>query len=488
MYNKKILRFSQELFALQKKKKINCLLGLYEEALKKINTLAIQKIVQGYSLYKLNTNVSAEAYSYGQTRYIKCTLLMFFALIFLIIFHVTLWIITAFIKKRECLPTGNITLYGEHSYVTGQAYTYLGKLMQNSQTFSIIGVSELFNQKLLRNSFAFIGLAPTCHAFIKNIQFIFRYSGPLLTLKAIKVASIRDQLLFLFEYIKAIYAIQKSQQFILSAFPQQVNIFMCDNNFFFTVHIDALNYLGYNTTVLQHGSSLEGNFFYFPAISNHVLSCSKREELLFKATAPNLFVQPLGLPLQIAIGMEDKLQAISEARKSVFDILILGRNGALWEIELAYKVFNNMSSNYLGGNILIRHHPASTSKMKKMLETPFPNFVLSHNRMLEEDIADSNIIISFSIDANILCMFAKKKVIFCGEPEAGNIKEFGRVFDNLKVASTGKELKDMLQYFLNNPVVFKDDYKHRLNNFFGEHSLEKIKNNYLQYIQKNKIS
>ena len=91
--------------------------------------------------------------------------------------------------------------------------------------------------------------------------------------------------------------------------------------------------------------------------------------------------------------------------------------------------------------------------MKKMLENNFTKYDTSHNSTLLDDITKAEIIISFSVDANIVCMLERKKIVFCGEQEADDLTNFGNTFDNLKVVTSIDALSDVIKN------LFKSDLK-----------------------------
>ena len=94
-----------------------------------------------------------------------------------------------------------------------------------------------------------------------------------------------------------------------------------------------------------------------PALSKSVLCCSEREGKLFVSTSPKTKVNILGLPLQVCLNLNQKVNLDLQSTKRTYDILILGRDGKIWEIEEAYKILKNMKRDFGDKSVLIRHHP-----------------------------------------------------------------------------------------------------------------------------------
>lgn len=479
MYNKKVQGFSERLFYYQKEISFDVFLGLSDSALKKINLVAIEKLTHNTNLDDLNTFLENDFINGNKGNLWKCIINKILLLLFLFPFHLLLLLRKIFKYDEFNIKSSKIIFFGFQSSTIANGYRFLSSLFPNSSFYALTGIFGVINFKR-QNTFT--GFEANSNSFFRALKFIDYFITKLCRLNILERMSLKARILFLAEFIKVLYSIEKSKIIAIQTPENSINIFMCDNNFFHTVHIDRLNNTECVTAIIQHGTFLAGNIIYLPALSKWILCCSERESMLFALTTPKSKIHVLGMPLQISLELKNKEESIKTSIQKSFDLLILGRDGNLWEIESAYKVFNEKGSYFSDKSILIRHHPKSNKEMKVMLESKFSNYTLSLNSTLSRDIDCSNIIISFSVDANIICMIKKKKTIFCGEPEADDLGFFGNIFENLKVATLFKELENKIKYLSSNIVQFDDNYENELIDNFGDYSIDTIETNYIDFI------
>lgn len=479
MYNKKIQGFSEKLLYYQKEINFDIFLGLSDNALRKINLVAIEKLTQNTNLDDLNSFLEKDFMSENKNNSWKCLINKIIILILLFPFHILL-LMRKLLKYDEVnIKSSKIIFFGFQSPTISNGYTFLSSLFPNSSFYSLTGILGLIN---LKKQNTFTGFEANSNSFLRTLTFINFFIPKFYKISIVKYLNLRAITFFMIEYIKVLYSIEKSKTLASHTLKNSINIFMCDNNSFLTVHIDKLNDTECVTAIIQHGTFLAGNIIYLPALTKWILCCSKRESELFALTSQKSKIHILAMPLQISLELKNQEVSKKTTTQKLFDLLILGRDGNLWEIESAYKIFNEKGFNFSNKSILIRHHPKSNVAMKEILENKFSNFTVSKNSTLAQDIDCSNIIISFSVDANIICMMKKRQTIFCGEPEADDLNSFGSIFENLKVAKSFKELEHEIKHLSSNIAQTDDVYKNKIIDTFGEYSIDIITTNYIDFI------
>lgn len=479
MYSKKIKYFSDKLFEYQKKIGFNTFVNLSDDALKKINLVAIEKLTHNSNLYEFNEICETDFSNVIKHWRVKCVIEIVVLFSLLLPFHLLLLIHKLFKSDKVNIGSSKILFFGSQSSTISNGYNLLSSIFPNTSFYALTGIVGIINSKIFSQKNTFTGFEANFISFSRSLIFIFCFISKFVKLNGLNLVNLKSLTLFFVEYIKILYSIEKSKLILKTTPKNSINIFMCDNNFFHTVHIDKLNSTKCITAIIQHGTFLEGNIVYLPVLSKWVLSCSERESKLFALSSSNTKIHTLGMPLQICLN--DNINNIT-SNDYVFDLLILGRDGNQWEIESAYKVFENIGLIFKNKSILIRHHPKSNIKSKILLERKFSNFTLSLNSTLIQDILRAKIVISFSVDANIMCLLERKSIIFCGEPEAINSHELELSFENMKVVNSEKELINAILYFSNFENINNINYESSLVNIFGEYSIDKIKNNYIDFI------
>jgi len=483
MYNKKIKGFLDNFFEYQKEKNFPSFIGISDNALKKINLVAIEKLTHNSSIDVIDLlNEKDLIHPGGPKMFLRCILNKALLVLVLLPFHLLLLLHKIFNYDKIVVGSSKIIFFGSQSSTISVGYNLLSSIFPNSSFYALTGILGIVHKDSFKSKNTFTGFEANSTSFFSSLKFIFYYVNRFYKLNAFSTVTLKSTTLFLFEYIKVLYSIEKSKLITKETPVESVNIFMCDNNFFHTVHIDRLNSIGCITAVIQHGTFLAGNIVYLPALSTWVLCCSERESHLFGLKSQGAKIHLLGMPLQICLDIKDNENLNKPLLPEAFDLLILGRDGNFWEIENAYKVFEDSTSSYSNKSILIRHHPKSNKEMKKMLESKFSNFTLSVDSSLQQDLSRSTIIISFSVDANILSLLNRKKTIFCGEPEADDLNDFGSNFKNLKVANSQQELENAIQILSRSNIQFDNSYENKMIEVYGDYSVDIIKNNYIDFI------
>jgi len=476
MHSKIIQEFSNNLLRYQKDIGFDTFTGLSDGALKKINLLAIDKLTLDMTLEYLGLYLKFKKIK----RKKGCSLSTQLALYVIIVaFHSFLLYRKYFVRENINIKNSNIIFFGSRNSTIRKGYEYLCSLYPNSTFLALIGKGDISNRN---NKNLFIGFEANFDSMLHSIKFVHKYVPLFGYIDFIGQQKIKKVCSFFFEYIKIFYSIEKSKLIQNITPSNSINIFMCDNNFFHTVHIDLLNRKNYDTVVLQHGSFLAGNIVYLPVLAKWILSCSLREAKLFEKSSPNLKVSILGAPLQVCCNLNQISIKSNSGEDKQYDLLILGRDGDLWEIENAYKILIGLSKNLNSNSVLIRHHPKCNTQRKELLENAINTSDISNSKSIIEDIKRAKIIVSFSVDSNIFSLLMKKKTIFCGEPDAEELEMFSNILPNFKVARTAEELITYIQYFSQNDFNEIEGYDEKMTSNFGEFSMEIIKRNYINFI------
>lgn len=162
------------------------------------------------------------------------------------------------------------------------------------------------------------------------------------------------------------------------------------------------------TVHMQHGMMLESKCLaYHNPVSDYDIVFGKREEkLLRNKNKYSSIIIGIGCPLQ-SLG-DFRINQKNEER---YDILVLlsvtrPKSSLDMQVELLRKIalLSEM-------NILLRFRPASKKEDLLLLSDYIQNMTVSEGNSLDEDIANSKLIISFSADALYHCFRNQKRSI-----------------------------------------------------------------------------
>ena len=392
MYNIEFHSFSEKLLKYQKSISFDSFLGLSEEAMRKINLLAIYKISQDLNYVEYCESIKRD---FIDSRRLKLVLRFYVvSKLFLtfLVFHFILGFNELLRKNIVDLSSAKIIFFGSKNSTIAIGYRYLSGIFKNSLFLTLSGKEGLLACNRKDIDFSFNGFKANFKSFQRSIYYTFHFASKFLVIDFIKSQNRHSIMGFFEEYLKVIYSIERSIEIAKSTPIGSINFFMCDNNFFHTVHIDRLNKSSSITAVIQHGSFLEGNIIN-ETLSKWVLCCSEREARLFSSANSKVKVHLLGVPLQVYFSGNLVLSKAVNALPESYDILILGRDGTLWEIDLAYSILKGLNDSLREKSILIRHHPKSIKKARIILESYFQNYTISQNSTLENDISQAKIVV-----------------------------------------------------------------------------------------------
>ena len=162
------------------------------------------------------------------------------------------------------------------------------------------------------------------------------------------------------------------------------------------------------TIHMQHGTMLENRYpEYHHPVTDYDVVCGEREvRILSELNKYQSKLVGIGCPLQ-------SLGYIKEASSDLikYDLLVLlTATNTLLALEYQKKVLNLLrQQNDI--NVLLRFRPASKKEDSKNLAECTNGMAISNGTTLEEDIASSNVIISFSADALYGCFRQGRKIV-----------------------------------------------------------------------------
>ena len=209
------------------------------------------------------------------------------------------------------------------------------------------------------------------------------------------------------------------------------------------------------TIVLQHGMFFAKNKFYVPPYADYIVCCSMREKLILVESGmkkENIFV--CGAPLQAF----DGYFGFNRNVEIEYDILVLLANTRDVElVEAQKRILLELKKN--DGKVLVRYRPASRKASVKVFDKYIDeNMYISNYEMIEDDIARSKSIISFSHDSIYVCLMMERIVhFFC----KGKIKKQLLDSSNVFVYSVDQEITRIVDYMamcdINKRFVFTEN-------------------------------
>jgi hypothetical protein len=292
--------------------------------------------------------------------------------------------------------------------------------------------------------------------------------------------SIISQIRFCIEFLKAISVNEKISLIIKKNIflKEQISIFPHDNSPFYSTMIDLFNQNNIPTVVIIHGGCyFENNIILVPSHAKYVITSSIRETLFYREVY-NLKSFSFGIPLQLFVKKKIFIDDLNIEKK--YDILILGSYGPYWENLIRLRYITVVAMRGRKVKILLRHHPSADKKSIVSLESLLKDtdYVVSKNTRLESDISLSNIVISFSVDSNIICLLNKKQTIYCAFPDAKIPSRLLKWENLLYIVSSEAEMLETLNKLIDKPTEdISPNYYREFIREFGEFDEHKILKN-----------
>ncbi|MDP1815393.1 MAG: hypothetical protein Q8K92_13170 [Leadbetterella sp.] len=405
--------------------------------------------------------------------FISLLLMVFSILILTLIFYVSLFEEFVPIESKK-----KIILIGDYDPSSLSPFNFLEKEIKDSVLCRNFGINKLkvFKNLLTNNTHSFFYAKITLLALKQNIFFLKNVLKKLYEIEKFKNFSTKGKLLFSIEFIKLIYVSAKIG-FIFKNVKNKLVILAQDVAPFYSKAIDYLKDNNATVVVIHGGCFFENNIHYVPTISKYVLVPSEREKKFYKRkNIKNIF--SFGIPLQ----QLSKSPNSNSFHKKIncttkYDILIIGGYGAEWENLSNYNIISENNDVFKNLKVLLRHHPSVDTESKKTIEEAVKYYELSSERTLEQDILDSEIIISFSVDSNITCLLLRKKLLYCASKETSIPLEFKNILPNFQIAQTPEEFLPKYS-ILNKTKIIIDESKYErvfIDNF-GEFKSEIVLN------------
>ena len=240
--------------------------------------------------------------------------------------------------------------------------------------------------------------------------------------------------------------------------------------------VEHLNQLNCKTVMIQHGIITDPK--YYTPIARYMFCCSEREKdlLISNGVAQNrLFVYGTAF------------QNIVHRNSIVYDtqysasVLVLASSGANNITEKFINTIKNSEFLKQIPNKALRLRPGDDEKTKAKWRKELSKYNIRENLPNTIEIANADIVITFSYDALIKCLALQKKVIVGIPGQIGTNPDlkFMEHINILRIARDGKELDKQLMELTN---MSQEEYNAELDNNdviikynFGAQRLEEVK-------------
>ncbi|OFY65007.1 MAG: hypothetical protein A3H98_02595 [Bacteroidetes bacterium RIFCSPLOWO2_02_FULL_36_8] len=219
-----------------------------------------------------------------------------------------------------------------------------------------------------------------------------------------------------------------------------------------------------------------------------MLCCSEREKkLLIQAGIEENRLFIMGAPLQI---IPDVISSDHFPKK--YEILILAGQGTR-ELQYFYTqmlIQSKLIQSCTKG--LLRTHPVFTQDESNLWMNSVPRFNRIPGSTLMMDIAQADLIVTFSLDAMIPCLWRGKKIILCYNPYHESL-DFVKEIPFTKLATQKDELDKAILEFSNisEQMHTQSISHHLIDRFFGTCDIFRIKSNienFLLHLNNYKIA
>ena len=186
------------------------------------------------------------------------------------------------------------------------------------------------------------------------------------------------------------------------------------------------------TVHMQHGTMLENHYpEYHHPVTDYDVVCGEREvRILSELNKYQSKLVGVGCPLQ-------SLGYLSETPSELikYDILVLLTvTNTTLALENQKKVLD-LLRHQKNINVLLRFRPASQKDDSKNLSEYIKEMTVSNGTTLDEDIASSNVVVSFSADALYSCFRQGRKIVLIVSDKyiADEFEKCGLQSDNFKI-------------------------------------------------------
>ncbi|PWN07463.1 hypothetical protein [Rhodohalobacter mucosus] len=261
-------------------------------------------------------------------------------------------------------------------------------------------------------------------------------------------------------------------QVIVRRFQAKVYIFDVDQDRKFQMLADALNKLGQQTVLLQHGI-LTNPYLYIPTC-RYMLCCSEREKkALIKSGIEPFRLKVIGSPVQTII--PEKFKLVPSTFKNKFLIIASGRISTQ---KTSYYIETINSVNYKEYKTVVRLHPRSSNEIDQLWKKSFNDYAFDNYSDIFEQIQHSEIIITCSLDALIKCLYLRKPTIcVLTKEEYGSDKlSFLKDISGLPISYDSKSHQENLNKIMD-PDCRSGIAKKELLYNFGENDIQKVSKN-----------
>lgn len=261
------------------------------------------------------------------------------------------------------------------------------------------------NQGLIIDRFKFRFVLKTFWVYMSNYQKLLRYSK---AIDSIFETNRNDVIVLL---LKAIYASYHYRSYVQQLASQQ-HIWLLEYQSgieMLALQNSIKEYSPLDLTVhMQHGTMLDPKVIaYNDPVTDYDIVCGEREaRILSGMNKYQSKLLSLGCPIQSMGYINFALSG-----KTKFDILVLLSDADKPSTIRCQSILLNKLSERNDLKVLLRFRPASQIDDEKVLHSYIKGMTVSRGTSLDEDIAASNIVLTFSADALYHCFRQGKKSV-----------------------------------------------------------------------------
>lgn len=236
-----------------------------------------------------------------------------------------------------------------------------------------------------------------------------------------------------------------------------------------------LNRNNINTILIQHGIMTEPKYYH--PICKYIFCCSERESnLLMESGVARAKIFIYGAPFQ-TLPKANELKTVEELKVKA---LVLASSDSILMNSNIGTIKNSAELKNIDKKAL-RLRPADYEFEKEIWRKQLSEFSVRDNVNIFEEIYNADIIITFSYDVLIKCLYLKKKVIVCIDASIIDSKDFSFFKDIpfLRIATDSHSLDEHLKVLIPDEGGAADEEisDSVLEYYFGTQDLEKIQKN-----------
>ena len=286
MYHNTLKKYRKELTETLVEKEHHHYLELSKVALLKLVQIGLKEVTRFWSLESVN--------NIGKTRKKRkgsIFLVLFQLSIFLIYYHIILFVLGLFFRKKKQPNKSAIKFLFRPKM--GKHFAKLGEPFENGEKYLVIGFDDIRRKKYKAYESAEIVLPgrSTFKGFSKSLGFIFSKFLEIAKLNGVSEFNQAELLIFGKVFIRHIYG-QEVAKTLVPRGKKENSIWILENDFGIP-HLAIADYFNQNQIKcahLQHGVFFQNNLEYTPPVAQYMLCCSARNKEELSLYLVNCFI------------------------------------------------------------------------------------------------------------------------------------------------------------------------------------------------------